>query len=97
MSSGYKQGSTKAIVLEALKLGLTREEVMRKHNLTRYAVFSCEYRLGRFLKGISGKVRQGTVKAIAIEAMSHGLTIREAIAKYDVNPCSLRSAWRNLT
>ena len=96
MSSGYKQGTTKAIVIEAQRLGLTREQVMKNTGLTRYAIYSCEWRNGIFLVGESGKVKQGAIKDIAIKSIDAGLTVREAIKKYGVNPASMRSAYRYL-
>jgi len=96
VSSGYKQGTTKAVVLEAHRLGLTREQVMKNTGKTRYAIYSCEYRNGILLVGESGKAKQGSIKDIAIKSINDGLTMPEAIKKYGVNPASLRSAYRYL-
>lgn len=96
MSSGYKQGTTKAIVLEANRLGLTREQVMKNTGKTRYAIHACEWRNGIQLKTECKRAAHGSVKDLAIKALDEGLTFKDAMDKYKPNRSSFWHCWTTM-
>ena len=97
--SGYKQGTTKAIVKMAHEHGFTRQFIAEQYGLSYCAIYSCEYRIKLFLKSDCNKEKQGVVKAMATKALNAGMTFKgawESLKNTGVNYESLYSAWRGI-
>ena len=87
---GYKQGETKNVVLEAHRLGLTVEEVMRRSGKSYSAIYGASMRNGFKLDSEDGRLRSGFVKSRVIQAEIDGISVFELSRRTGITVNSIR-------
>lgn len=88
---GYKQGSSKKIVLDAYEKGITIQELCRITGKSYYSIKSCETRCNIKLKSESGRGKWGGLKQEITKQNYWDINVAEAAIKFNTTIASVYS------